>query len=75
MLYTQELYADLRYLRLRTFVFACVVFLRLLRCLRTFYFDCKALRALRAMGAFEWEPPLSLLPAGFRLYVKYFFIN
>ena len=31
---------QLRDLRLRTFVFACVIFLRLLRFLRTFYFAC-----------------------------------
>jgi len=51
---------QLRDLRLRTFVFACVIFLRLLRFLNTFYFACvfflrKTLRALSALRAFEWK--------------------
>jgi len=39
--------------------FACVIFLRLLRFLRTFYFACVSyfflLKTLRALRAFEWK--------------------
>jgi len=51
----------LRSLREKSYAmfFACVIFLRLLRFLRTFYFACVFFllrQTLRALRAFEWKP-------------------
>ena len=44
------------------FFFDCVIFLRLLRFLRTFYFACVYFlrKTLHALRAFEWKPGFSL---------------